>query len=192
MRPYWRQFRCGRAATCRRMISACCSPPRWRTTFTSNRRRNTSALPREARSADALDGIARDCGLGEADRRSIHLLVMATEPNSRSDIAAAIAKPDGGTALPPLLAPLNGDAGLLRLAGLLSDADLLSSAGLTRAWARVQGQRLAHENRMPIGRAEWQHFLNAIVGPGFLSRGGRHFAANLARIRTSRALAAAP
>jgi hypothetical protein len=138
----------------------------------------------EARSAKALDAIAARCGLGKADRRAVRLLILATEPDSRPDLAALIA--DAGAArLPPLLAPLAKDARLPPLAALLSDADLLSSAGLTRSWAAVQGRRLAHENQMPVGRAEWRRFFRDIVGPGFLSAGGHHFAGNLAWIRSS-------
>lgn len=138
----------------------------------------------EIRSAAALDSIAARCGLAGADRRAIRLLILATEPGSRAGLAALIADPGTAGKLPAPLAPLAVDPRLLALAALLSDADLLSSAGLTRNWAAVQGERLADENRMPIGRAEWERFFQDIVGPSFVSAGGRHFGANLARIRT--------
>ncbi len=152
-------------------------------------RNSRARFAAETRSAEALDEIAARCGLDADDRRRVHLLVLATEPRSRPELGLLIGDAQAAANLPPLLTPLLGEPSLLPLAALLSDADLLSSAGLTRAWARVQGDRLARESRRPIGKAEWRHFLDDIVGPGFLSDGGRHFAANLARIRN--ALAAA-
>ena len=141
----------------------------------------------ESKSAAALDAIAASCGVGDNDRNAMHILVMATEPHSRAAIAALLAGRDGGEgALPDPLTGLATDPRLLRLAGLISDADLLSSAGLTKAWTRVQEQRLEREINAPIADAEWHDFFDTIVGRDFLSRGGQHFAANLAHIRTSR------
>lgn len=147
----------------------------------------------EAKSAAALDLIAASCGVGDDDRNAMHTLVMATEPHSRADIAALVAGRVGAEgALSEPLARLAADPRLLRLAGLISDADLLSSAGLTRAWTRVQEQRLEREMCAPIVDAEWHHFFDTVVGRDFLSRGGQHFAANLAHIRTSRPRPAPP
>ena len=141
----------------------------------------------EAKSAAALDAIAASCGVGNDDRNAIRTLVMATEPHSRADIAALLAERDGAErTVPEPLARLAADPRLLRLAGLISDADLLSSAGLTRAWTRVQEQRLEREIGAPIADAKWHDFFDTIVGRDFLSRGGQHFAANLAHIRTAR------
>jgi hypothetical protein len=147
----------------------------------------------ESKSAAALDAIAASCGVGDDDRHAMHLLVMATEPHSRAGIAALLAGQDGADgALPDPLARLATDQRLLKLAGLISDADLLSSAGLTRAWTRVQEQRLEREINAPIADADWHQFFDTIVGRDFLSRGGRHFAANLAHIRKSRPPLAPP
>ena len=137
----------------------------------------------EERSAEALDAIAARCGATEGDRLAMRVLVLATEPKSRAEIADLVAGRGAADRLPRPLAPLHGNKPLLRLASILSDADLLSSAGLTQEWTRVQGQRLASEGHMPIGTAVWQHFFDTIVGSAFLSLGGQHFAANLARIR---------
>ena len=147
-----------------------------------------SRFAAEAKSAAVLDRIAAACGLGADDRRAIRVLVMATEPYSRAGMAALLAAPDRGIGLPSgdrgtALSVLAAEPSLLHLASLLSDADLLSSAGLTRAWSRVQWQRLARESERPAKPADWEHFFDAIVGADFLSRAGRHFSANLARIR---------
>ena len=147
----------------------------------------------EAKSAAALDAIAASCGVGDDDRNAMRILVMATEPHSRPDIAALLAGRAGAeSAMPDPLTRLAADPRLLKLAGLISDADLLSSAGLTRAWTRVQERRLEREIHAPIADADWHHFFDTIVGRDFLSRGGQHFAANLARIRTSRPRPAPP
>lgn len=140
----------------------------------------------EAKAAAVLDAIAAECGAGEDDRLAMRALVLATEPRSRPDLAAPGSRASARDAVPDALAALLREPRLLRLAALLSDADLLSSAGLSPAWTRVQGQRLARESRTQLGEADRQYFFDIIVGPRFLSPGGEYFAANLARIRAWR------
>jgi hypothetical protein len=139
----------------------------------------------EAKSAATLDAIAAECGVGAEDRHAMRALVLATEPRSRADLAAPAPPAPAGN-LPEPLAWLLREPRLVRLAALLSDADLLSSAGLSLAWTRVQGQRLARETRSTLGEAERKFFFDSIVGPRFLSPGGDYFAGNLARIRAWR------
>jgi hypothetical protein len=149
-----------------------------------------SRFAAEAKSAGALDAIAAGCGVGVDDRCAMHVLVLATEPYCRADLAALLSLPASEARVPAgesaaTLAPLAAEPRLLQLAALLSDADLLSSAGLSRSWSRVQWQRLAREGDHAPGKKAWHHFFEAIVGPDFLSHGGRHFSPNLARIRAS-------
>ena len=139
----------------------------------------------EAKAAATLDAIAAECGVAAEDRQAMRALVLATEPHSRADLAAPD-RPAPAADVPEPLARLLREPRLLRLAELLSDADLLSSAGLSPAWTRVQGQRLARETKAALGEAERRYFFDAIVGPRFLSPGGQYFAANLARIRAWR------
>ena len=144
----------------------------------------------EAKAAATLDAIAAECGVAADERHAMRALVLATEPHCRADLAAPERPAPRG--MPESLAELRREPRLLRLAALLSDADLLSSAGLSPAWTRVQGQRLARETRTALGEAERRYFFDAIVGPGFLSAGGQYFAANLARIRAWRPEAGQP
>lgn len=58
---------------------------------------------------------------------------------------------------------------LVRPASILSDADLLSSAGLTRARSQLMSARLAEETGQAATPAGFVAFLDAIVGPSFLS-----------------------
>jgi len=144
-----------------------------------------SRFAAETKSAAALDAIAAGGGVGPEDRRAMHVLVMATEPYARAELAALQSSP--AAALSPqaaaTFAPLLADEPLLQLALLLSDADLLGSAGLSRAWSSVQWQRLARERDLPSEAADWSQFFDGIVGPDFLSYGGRYFSSNLASIR---------
>ena len=139
----------------------------------------------EVRSARALLRIADDCGVASADQRMMSCLILATEPGFRG----ALRQLGGGVrlheSLPALLEPITVEPILVALASILSDGDLLSSAGLTQQWHQVQVSRLERETGRPIGAGDDMAFLERIVGPGFLSPGGRYFDPNLARLRAA-------
>ena len=134
----------------------------------------------EAASAEAADAVARRCGCGEADRNDLRRLILLTEPGCRRGLSGSAPAPD---LLPPDLLPSDPvPPDLVSLAATLSDADLLSTAGLTWRWSRMQQERLGRELGRTLTPAENLAFLEGIVGPGFLSPGGRAFDPNLRRI----------
>jgi hypothetical protein len=137
----------------------------------------------EAKSARALGEIAEDCGVTVADRQTLSCLILATEPSFRRCLRALLDGTCPDRELPVQLAPITTEPVLAALASVLSDADLLSSAGLTPQWHDVQVARLERERGRRMGASDDTEFLNEIVGPGFLSPGGRYFDPNLARIR---------
>ncbi len=130
---------------------------------------------RFAAEAASADAVARRCGCGGADRDDLRRLILLTEPGCRHGLS-------GGALVPclPSLDPVSPD--LASLAATLSDADLLSTAGLTWRWSRMQQGRLGRELGRTLTPAENLAFLEGIVGPGFLSPGGRAFDPNLRRI----------
>jgi hypothetical protein len=137
----------------------------------------------ETKSARALAEIADRCGVAPGDRRALTCLVLATEPSFRACLRELL---QGGCAdreLPAWLLPITTEPILAVLAAILSDGDLLSSAGLTRQWHEVQVARLERERGRRMGAQDDAEFLDGIVGPGFLSPGGRYFEPNLARLR---------
>lgn len=131
-------------------------------------------------SAKAMEQVARHCGVSEADRHDIGLLILATEPGSRRLLASG-----GSEEAPEPLDPLVRRPDLVTLASVLSDADLLSSAGLSLRWHQVQRARLERELGHPILPADDVAFFDGVVGNDFLSAGGRHFTPNLGRIRAA-------
>ena len=133
----------------------------------------------ETRSAAAMGAIAATCGMLPEERADLHCLILATEPGFRRVLSGGLPCPG----LPEELAGLLARPDLVGLAALLSDADLLSSAGLSMAWHRVQHGRLERELGRRITADENLTFLQQVVGPGFLSAGGRFFDGNLERIR---------
>ena len=137
----------------------------------------------EAKSACALTDIAECCGVSGDDRRALSCLILATEPSFRTKLRELQTGACNDCEVPELLEPIMTQPALLALAAMLSDADLLSSAGLTLQWHRVQVTRLERERGRRMGAADDAEFLDQIVGPGFLSAGGRYFDPNLARIR---------
>jgi hypothetical protein len=137
----------------------------------------------EARSARALDEIADRCGVADDDREALNCLVLATEPSFRKTLRSLMCGVCSCEAPPGLLAPMFSRPALVQLACMLSDGDLLSSAGLTPHWHHVQVMRLERERGRRMDQSDDAEFLDRIVGPGFLSIGGRWFDANLARIR---------
>lgn len=143
-------------------------------------------LPRfyaETKSARALGEIADRCGVANSDQQTLSCLILATEPSFRTCLRDLLSGCCPDTELPDALVPITTQPVLAALASVLSDGDLLSSAGLTLQWHNVQVARLERElgRRMDTRDDAW--FLESIVGPGFLSPGGRYFDPNLARIR---------
>ena len=134
-------------------------------------------------SAAAMDGIAAQLGLVENDRDAIRTLILATEPGFRPQLAALRRLPRSTAQLPAPVAALAMRPELAELAAILSDADLLSSSGLTLRWRQVQLARLERELGHRIPPAADLTFFDRIVADGYLSPGGRHFTANLLRIR---------
>jgi hypothetical protein len=137
----------------------------------------------ETLSAEAMDGIASECGVPPAEREDLNRLILATEPSFRRVLAGDPAVPT----IPKPLQDLLARPDLKALAAVLSDADLLSSVGLSVRWNQVQHHRLEREIGRSICPSEDLAFFERIVGPGFLSLGGRTFDANLGRIREARA-----
>jgi len=136
----------------------------------------------EIASAAAMDSIAAECGVRPAERVDLSHLILATEPSFRRVLAGkAVDHP-----VPERLQRLLARPDLTALAAVLSDADLLSSAGLTVRWSQVQRSRLEREVGHSIAPGEDLAFFDRIVGPGFLSVGGRCFNVNLVRIRQER------
>jgi len=138
----------------------------------------------EAHSASALDDIAARCRLDARERAALRCLILATEPGFRTCLAALLEGAASGD-MPDGLDALASHPDLAALAGVLSDADLLSSAGLTEDWHKMQLGRLQRELGCEISPEEDLRFFDTVIGVDFLSRGGRVFSPNLARIRLS-------
>jgi len=148
----------------------------------------SSPFRAEARSAHALGEIAGRCGVLDEDRQALNCLVLATEPSFRQTLRSLMCGDCSCEALPGLLTPMSVRPALVQLACMLSDGDLLSSAGLTARWHDVQVARLERERGRRMDQKDNAEFLDRIVGPGFLSLGGRWFDTNLARIRARAAV----
>ena len=133
----------------------------------------------ETASADAMDAMASECGVSPPERGDLRCLILATEPGFRRLLAGAPPQ----RPVPRPLEDLLGRPDLVTLAALLSDADLLSSVGLTEQWRKVQRHRLEREAGRRIAPSEDVAFFDHVVGPGFLSAGGRYFDEHLARMR---------
>lgn len=139
----------------------------------------------EAVSARALDAIAEQCGVHPQDRAIMTSLILATEPSFRSELRSQFNGRAFPKALPDGLEPIAARPDVTELAAMLSDADLLSSAGLTPQWHQIQTLRFEHETGSRLSPSADLEFLNSVVGPGFLSVGGRYFDTNLARLRAA-------
>ena len=139
----------------------------------------------EAISASALDGIAERCGVHPQDRAIMTALILATEPSFRSQLRSNSSGTGFPATLPDGLEPIARDPDVAELAPMLSDADLLSSAGLTRPWHHIQRLRFEQETGTSLSASADLEFLNSVVGPGFLSLGGRYFDGNLANLRAA-------
>jgi hypothetical protein len=137
----------------------------------------------ESTSAEAMDAIASGCGVATLDRADLCRLILATEPGFRRVLRGADIQPQDP--VPALLRSLHARPELAQVATLLSDADVLSSAGLTLRWKQVQHRRLEQEFGRAIHASEDLAFLDQIVGPEFVSAGGRYFTPNLKRIRAA-------
>jgi hypothetical protein len=137
----------------------------------------------ETKSARAVGEIADRCGVEPGDRRVLTCLILATEPSFRGCLRELLRGGCPERELPTSLLPITTEPVLAVLAAVLSDGDLLSSAGLTRQWHGVQVARLERERGKRMGARDDVEFLDGIVGPGFLSPGGRYFDPNLARLR---------
>jgi hypothetical protein len=137
----------------------------------------------EREAAEAMDAIGGQLGLAQADRDDIHVLILATEPGFRPQLARLLRVPDANADLPEMLERLATRPELAGLAAILSDADLLSSSGLTLRWRQVQRGRLERELGHRISAAGDLAFFDRIVADGYLSAGGQHFTPNLLRIR---------
>jgi hypothetical protein len=140
-----------------------------------------SRFEAERQAAAALETAALLCGVPAPERATLRDLILATEPGFRIQLSALLRGELDIAAEAELCIPANQP--MAAMAGVLSDADLLSSVGLTMDWHLKQLHRLERELGRLISPAEDLRFFEAIVGPDFLSSGGRVFSENLNRIR---------
>lgn len=140
----------------------------------------------ETIAADAVDRIAQACGVDDAARADLRLLILSTDATMRLKLHALRDTVDPASVeLPPALEPLRSSHRLFRLVRLLSDADLMSSAALTKRWSIEQSARLSAEWQKPVDHACLAYFFDGLVGHDMLSRAGRFFSGNLRKIRAA-------